>query len=169
MSFRLTKPTSLNQQLKKVQTHVLDENKSFILFVHADWCGYCRMMKPEWDKFTKDMNDKNKTPVSLIEIKDDVATEILKKQDDHLLKTLIQKTVSGYPTILLAIRDAEKNTLKIIIFDEERTTKGLHAFVDQYKKEIGGEKRERKGEKVVKSAKKESKESKKKGNNKGKK
>ena len=171
MSFILSKPSSVTQQLKKIQAKVIDEKKSFIMFVHAEWCGYCRMMKPEWNKFVKhakheakeeekeeekekeEKGDEKKrkklwSNVALIEIKDEVVSEIMKEKGEEkekekkkekegsMLKTIIQNTVSGYPTIVLAIQNPIKNTVQVVMFEGERTAEGLGEFLKQHKSEI---------------------------------
>lgn len=166
MSFVLSKPSSVTQQLKKIQAKVIDEKKSFIIFVHAEWCGYCRMMKPEWNKFVKHAKQEAKeeeeekekekekktkklwSNVALIEIKDEVVSEIMKEKGDEkekekerekegsMLRTIIQNTVSGYPTIVLAIQNPMKNTVRVVMFEGERTAEGLGEFLKQHKSEI---------------------------------
>lgn len=163
MFFVLSKSSSVTQQLKKIQAKVIDEKKSFIMFVHAEWCGYCRMMKPEWNKFVKhakheakeeekeEKGDEKKrkklwSNVALIEIKDEVVSEIMKEKREEkekekekegsMLKTIIQNTVSGYPTIVLAIQNPIKNTVQVVMFEGERTAEGLGEFLKQHKSEI---------------------------------
>ena len=152
MSFILSNPSTFSRQIRKVQTQVFDAKKSFLLFVHADWCGYCKMMKPEWDKFVKGMKSESKgkgkdkennndshshlSNLALIEVKDTVVQNILQGTRSEMLKDIIQKTVSGYPTILLGIQNASKNDVKIFMFDGERNKDGLDTFIIKHLKEI---------------------------------
>lgn len=81
------------------------ENK--IILFYAEWCGYCKKMKPEWDNFKKD------NPEVCEEYESEEITEELKKK----------YKINGYPTIV----KVQGNN--VIPYEGERTREGLTKFL----------------------------------------
>jgi thiol-disulfide isomerase/thioredoxin len=58
--------------------------------IYAEWCGYCQMLKPQWDEMKEKID--SKTQIIDLEIGE-------KKKLNDLLKKYPKLEVSGYPTI----------------------------------------------------------------------
>ena len=99
-----------------------DFNKSvkggnIIVLYYADWCGYCQMMKPDWDDFKK--QSKAKYP----------HLRIAEVESTHIPQTDFANEVGSYPTI----KFYKKNTNNLpvpesINYEGERKAKDLLNF-----------------------------------------
>ena len=58
---------------------------SNLMLFHADWCGYCKKMKPDWDRASKEF------PGRCIEVESENITE------EHRNKF----SINGYPSIFI--------------------------------------------------------------------
>lgn len=65
-------------------------NKIEFVLLYADWCGYCKAMKPDWDKIEKKYNGKNNLNIMSFE------------ESKHQNK-LQEFNVKGFPTIYTII------------------------------------------------------------------
>ena len=36
---------------------VINNSRVRIILFHAEWCGHCKKMKPEWDNFKRDNSE----------------------------------------------------------------------------------------------------------------
>ena len=61
--------------------------KPCLVLFHANWCGHCKKMKPEWDKFKKDNNASNSGVIAL-DVESDENKEVINKHG-----------IKGFPTI----------------------------------------------------------------------
>jgi len=61
--------------------------KACIGLFHANWCGHCKKMKPEWDKFKKENNNSN-SGIIAFDVESDENKEIMSKHG-----------IKGFPTI----------------------------------------------------------------------
>jgi len=84
--------------------------KPTVVFYHASWCGFCKLFKPEFEKFENKIKN-NGINVKIEQIE---CNEETKKECSFL---------NGYPTVLFI-----KNN-KIIPYDGERKAKELYNFV----------------------------------------
>ena len=75
-------PSSLEKDKK--------EGKKLVLF-YADWCGYCKKIKPAWDAATEEINVNGEVNMIKIDCGGKTAgeQEIMKKYE-----------IEGYPTII---------------------------------------------------------------------
>lgn len=87
-----------------------------IILYYATWCGYSRMILPEWEKFEKYAKDNLKN-IKVSSFKCEGGDE----------KTCVDKGIQGYPTIILIKSNGDK-----IQYDGERTVKGLIDFCSKY-------------------------------------
>lgn len=94
------------------------EKPTLILF-HAEWCGYCKKMKPEWDKMKVTLNEKyNNNPPCVIQeldVDDAASSEMFKKHN-----------VSSFPTIKFITKDGE-----VIDFQGERVESEFLEFIEK--------------------------------------
>lgn len=80
---------------------------------HASFCGYCKQMMPEWDKFSD--NAKSMFP----------NLKVTKYECDGDDKAICDAAnIQGYPTVVIKLPNG-----KVIPFDGERTIDGLKEFV----------------------------------------
>ena len=100
----------------KVQQALSDGKPAFVAFV-ADWCGYCKKLKPEWKQFEEDYkgNDCNVVSVECTKYKD-----LGKKHN-----------VSGYPTIKY-LPNGLNDPNGAIDYKGERTEQGFLSFLSQH-------------------------------------
>ena len=80
----------------KKRTNTQKENKNAIVLVYADWCTYCRQMKPEWNE----MKNRLGANIETIEIEDSDFDKDMKIRDieDRKLNGE-QLKILGYPTM----------------------------------------------------------------------
>lgn len=65
-----------------------DNGKPVFVAYMASWCGYCKKLKPEWDKFIKENTQ-------------DINIYTVDAAGDKNWKTIVEKNnIKGYPTIL---------------------------------------------------------------------
>ena len=81
-------------------------NVKLVLF-YADWCGYCKKMKPDWNKF------KEKYPNNCEEYESENITDDIRKK----------YTIQGYPTIIVVTFNNGKEIQRE--FNGERTFNGF--------------------------------------------
>lgn len=73
-------------------------NKIIIGVVHANWCGQCTILMPEWIKMTSELKNVNNIVVLSIE-ETDSQNEISKINNTYLKNSIEKLVVNGYPTI----------------------------------------------------------------------
>lgn len=112
-------PVSINN--KKNDDQIIEEVKrqdpsiGEIVLYYATWCGYSRLILPEWDKFEKYVKE-NIPNLRIRKLKCEGGDE----------RTCVEKGIKGYPTIILY-----PNNDTEIMFDKERTTDELIKFVKE--------------------------------------
>lgn len=109
--------TSKNFQKKNntiIITHNSFKNKNGLLFIHANWCGFCQITKPEIIKLSKITG--NEFPIGSLE-------------DIH--KDIIQLlNIKGFPTILII-----ENGVITKEYNDSRQTKDIRnaiCKIDEY-------------------------------------
>jgi len=75
------------------------KDKTHVVVVHAEWCGHCQRLMPEWDKMMESFKNHPDIEVKKIEIKDKNMDQIINELNGKLTKEKIN--VNGYPTIFL--------------------------------------------------------------------
>ena len=91
-----------------------------IILIHAHWCGHCRSMMPEWNRFEKEIPKSCKVKIAKIE--DSVYSTV--KQD-------IDLGAEGFPTIKLF------NKGKLVKkYGGDRTSSDMIKFVQSHEKKI---------------------------------
>lgn len=66
--------------------------KTIIGKVYANWCGYCKMLKPEWDILKENIKGNKNIQIQEVEIEE-------KKKMNQLKKKYPKLMIKGYPTI----------------------------------------------------------------------
>lgn len=86
-----------------------------LYFFFAEWCGYCKNFKPEWEKLKAESNL-------------GVKLEEVDCTDSNNLPALAKEyDVSGYPTLILV------NGSKKVTYEGEREKKAIVSFIkDNY-------------------------------------
>lgn len=64
----------------------------YVTLHYTNWCGYCKLMKPVWNKVKLSLDDRD---INFIEIDEDVAKNPF---------------INGYPTIIMVDRDGRSHT-----------------------------------------------------------
>ena len=91
-----------------------------IILIHAHWCGHCRSMMPEWNRFEREIPKSCKVKIAKIE--DSVYSTV--KQD-------IDLGAEGFPTIKLF------NKGKLVKkYGGDRTSSDMIKFVQSHEKKI---------------------------------
>lgn len=88
------------------------KNPTLLLF-HADWCGHCQRLMPNFDKFARNIN-RNK--LNIIKFNAD--------NDQQYIKSF---GINGFPTILLH----EPKTNKFLTYNGDRTITDFVKFVNE--------------------------------------
>ena len=99
---------------KKVAVKESFQNKGkkplFRLF-HANWCGHCKKLKPEWDEFVK--NNSDRCNIESHEVDEEGTKDLMKEYG-----------VRGFPTIFV------ESGGKKLQYNGERNVKGLTEHLD---------------------------------------
>jgi thiol-disulfide isomerase/thioredoxin len=94
-----------------------DTSPSIVLF-HADWCGHCKTLMPDWLNFEKDYHGKSGLNVFKVE----------SEEDKSLMKL---HGVNGYPTIKYCPNGVH-DTTGVVDYSGARNLAGLSEFHDEY-------------------------------------
>ena len=107
---------------KKIKLYTEKDN-SFIILVHATWCGHCRKMIPIWDSV------KNNKSIPIFEIEDSAMKHILsnKEYENSLLNTILDNVVRYYPTLLFV--DSRDDNIGYYVMDDVKNEKNLKSFL----------------------------------------
>lgn len=93
------------------------ENKGrpVLILVHAEWCGHCKNMMPEWNKFEANHGE-NCRKIESAEI-----TEEMREKYG----------ANSYPTIVL-IEERDGDEILLEKYNGERTEQGFAEFLQRY-------------------------------------
>lgn len=91
------------------------KNMPIFTMYHMNWCGYCKMAKPEFDKL---MTDPIQEKVQIRSVEGEESKENAEECS--------QKNISGYPTFILT-KDGEDTK-----YQGERTKEGFISFLKQH-------------------------------------
>ena len=100
----------------KVKEASSNGKPAFVAFV-ADWCGYCKKLKPKWKEFEDSYGGKE---CNVLSVDCDKHKELGKKHG-----------VSGYPTIKYLPNGLNDNE-GAVDFEGERNKDGFLSFLSQY-------------------------------------
>ena len=103
------------KKTKKRKTRNVKKTKDTLHYFSADWCGYCQMFNPQWDKIKEGYkNNKN---------------IILKKTviDDNNQHLLQMYPIQGFPSLILVKSNGEQVNYQ----SDKRTKKDIDAFLKE--------------------------------------
>ena len=89
--------------------------KPCLVLFHANWCGHCKKMKPEWDKFKKE-NNSNNTGVIALDLENDENKDLMNKHG-----------IKGFPTIKFFPNGHSNGNGED--YNGSRTADAFHSFV----------------------------------------
>jgi thiol-disulfide isomerase/thioredoxin len=102
----------------KITLALSDNKPAFVAFV-ADWCGYCKKLKPQWLDFEKNYSGNS---VNVLSIECTKYKDIAKKYN-----------ISGYPTIKY-LPYGLNNSSSAVDYEGERTPEGFTSFLSKHAK-----------------------------------
>jgi thiol-disulfide isomerase/thioredoxin len=110
----------------------IDNHSKYILFIYADWCGHCKDMKPDMEKF-KEQSRKKIGNVFIGFIEDNIIKKYPKISD--IISEKLKKNVEGYPTIIYGKQGDKPKELS-----GERNLKNFNNILSKLCKQSGGKK-----------------------------
>ena len=124
------------KSLKDFENHNIQKligTRRVILFIHAEWCGHCRVLLEKYERGKPaiwDVVKRNNPNVTVVEMESKVAEALVREKKESLLASIITKSLRGYPFIARVERvDAKNNTLSVVVFNyPERTVHALTQF-----------------------------------------
>ena len=90
-----------------------NEKPGLVLF-HANWCGHCKKLMPDWNKLQAQYPD------HVTSVEADANPELVEKHG-----------VQGFPTIKY-LKSGLNNAGDAVEYEGERTKEGLEAFLKQH-------------------------------------
>lgn len=100
----------------KIKGALSNGKPAFVAFV-ADWCGYCKKIKPEWKKFEDGYSNDG---CNVLSIECTQYKDLAKKHD-----------ISGFPTIKYLPKGLD-NPEGAINYEGDRSVQGFTKFLSQY-------------------------------------
>jgi len=95
-------------------------DKNTFTMYYAEWCGHCKKIKPEFEKFIKD------GPITV----NGKSCEVRMISPEKEPEKAAGKPIKGFPTFLMETTDG-----RVVEYKGDRTTKG---FVDFINKNLSG-------------------------------
>merc|ERR1719436_333396 len=93
-------------------------DKDVLLEVYAPWCGHCKKLEPEYIKLAKKIKKEELTDLFVIAKMDGTAND----------SPIDSMDWTGFPTIFFI----KAGTSEPILYDSERTAKGLWKYLKKY-------------------------------------
>uniref|UniRef100_A0A6C0DEP6 Thioredoxin domain-containing protein n=1 Tax=viral metagenome TaxID=1070528 RepID=A0A6C0DEP6_9ZZZZ len=121
---------------KRIHHKIFNASKQVVVcLVHANWCGHCQHLMPEWNKMEHNIknNPKLSSNCKIVKIESEYVNKELPKYE-NMIKQKIQ--VEGYPTIFL-IKGGQ-----IQKYEGERTAEQIGGWVaSEVNRHVGGKTR----------------------------
>lgn len=106
----------------------VDHTKPVILLIHAEWCGHCRNLMPQWNEMSEKLRDQ--ITIKKIE-SSDLDRELNELDKDGIIDTNdMKQNVIGYPTI------GSINNKTFTPYQGGRSTDELVAWADSVMKSL---------------------------------
>lgn len=125
--------TSVEKAKKKYTefTKKIVGKKPIFAFIHADWCGHCQNIMPEWKSFLKRLKSKtiNIGNVAVLDITDEAFSYILEHHPQEYFTDILRKYVVGYPT-LFYMEDIKKDNFSETMVSSYSGNRTSDSFVD---------------------------------------
>jgi len=118
-------------------------SKVNITLFHADWCHYCKILMPEWEKLEGLLVGNKKLSIN-------------KYEESANPDKFEEESIHGFPTIKVY-----KNDKFLENYKGERTAESMYDYLKNIAEQKGGKKKKSKKSKVNKKKSKRSKKSKK--------
>jgi thiol-disulfide isomerase/thioredoxin len=117
-----TKSKTIKKQHKKQHKQKNNTPRAVVGLVHANWCGHCQHLMPEWNKMENNIKNDPKlnTKCNIVKIESEHVNNELPKYENMINEKI---PVEGYPTIFLI-----KNK-RIEKYGGERSAEALGGWV----------------------------------------
>ena len=95
--------------------------KETLLLIHAEWCGHCKKLMPDWKSFANNYKQQKSGPnigvatLNEAKMKENVSEEIVKDWD-----------VQSFPTILVV----DEHYKKVAVYDGDRSVSAFETFAN---------------------------------------
>jgi thioredoxin-like negative regulator of GroEL len=97
------------------------KNKPILVLFHAEWCGHCKELEPEWKQFVKSVRES--MPIASVE-------------SSFMGEVQGYKEIDGFPTLMII-----RGNNVIQKFNGQRTASAIKQFYMKYSKRGGSKKR----------------------------
>lgn len=118
----IKKNIKIHDNVKKQHKKINNTPGVVVGLVHANWCGHCQHLMPEWDKMEHNIKNDHKlnTKCNIVKIESEHVNNELPKYENMINQKI---PVDGYPTIfLIKNRQIEK-------YGGERSANALENWV----------------------------------------
>jgi thiol-disulfide isomerase/thioredoxin len=124
MKFAFNKKEVSPADIKKVSSVLSNTKETSIVLNHANFCGHCHAMRPEFNKFKKS------TSHNVIEVESDALDSF--KKDQEVYKKITPGDGSMYfPMIIIFIARVNQPPKKLI-YEGARTKEALSTYIKEH-------------------------------------
>ena len=109
--------SELSNEVQSFNSSSVSENEIVIIKYYAPWCGYCKKLKPEWNKLIQNYNNKKINNKNI---------KVLSLDCDKYEKEASKHKIPGYPTIRIYSQNSQKD------YEGTRDFASISKFIEEF-------------------------------------